>query len=55
MKIDNTSDRDKKKKKKKENRKQSDLETMIFSIMQKSLKSAMDAALDDIFKEWKFK
>ena len=33
MKIDNTSDRDKKKKKKKENRKQSDLETMIFSIM----------------------
>lgn len=33
MKIDNTSDRDKKKKKKKENRKQSDLEGLIFSIM----------------------
>ena len=33
MKIDNTSDRDKKKKKKKEDRKKSDLETMIFSIM----------------------
>ena len=53
MKIDNTSDRDKKKKKKKENRKQSDLEGLIFSIMQKNLKAALDAALDDIFKEWK--
>ena len=39
---------DKKKKKKK-----STLEAEIYSIMQKSLKAALDKALDDIFKEWK--
>ena len=44
----NQKDRDKKKKKK-----QSTLEAEIFSIMEKSLKSALDVALDDIFKEWK--
>ena len=43
-------DKDKEKKKKKQ---QSILETEIFRIMEKSLKSAMDKALDDIFKEWK--
>ena len=49
MKISNSKDnRDKKKKKK-----QSTLEVEIFSIMEKSLKSALDVALDDIFKEWK--
>ena len=49
MKISNSKDdRDKKKKKK-----QSTLEAEIFSIMEKSLKSALDVALDDIFKEWK--
>ena len=51
MRIDNTSDQ--KKKKKKENEKKSNLEGLIFEIMQKSLKSAIDATLDDIFKEWK--
>ena len=40
-------DKDKKKKKK------SILEAEIMSIMQKSLKTALDLALDDIFKGWK--
>lgn len=51
MRLNNTSEREKKKKKKESQRK-SNLEGLIFSIMQKSLKSAIDAALDDIFKEW---
>lgn len=42
-------DRDKKKKKKK----QSTLEAEIFSIMEKSLKTALDVALDEILKDWK--
>ena len=40
-------DKDKKKKKK------SILEAEILRLMQKSLKAAMDQALDEIFKEWK--
>ena len=40
--------KDKKKKKRK-----SILEAEIMSIMQKSLKTALDMALDDIFKDWK--
>ena len=40
-------DKDKKKKKK------SVLEAEILRLMQKSLKAAMDQALDEIFKEWK--
>ena len=47
MKTSSKKDRDKKKKK------NSTLEAEIFSIMQKSLKSALDMALDDIMKEWK--
>ena len=43
--------RDKNKNRKKE--KQSTLEAEIFSIMEKSLKTALDVALDDIFKDWK--
>ena len=51
MRISSSKDnRDKDKKKKK---KQSTHEAEIFSIMEKSLKSALDVALDDIFKEWK--
>ena len=42
-------ERDKKKKKKD----QSILEAEIFAIMEKSLKQAMDMALDDLFKDWK--
>lgn len=43
------NDRNKDKKKKKK----STLESEVFSIMEKSLKVALDAALDDILKEWK--
>ena len=48
MKIQNTKDKEKNKKKK-----QSILEAEIMSIMEKSLKTALDKALDDIFKDWK--
>ena len=44
------SQKDKEKKKKK---KQSILEAEIMSIMQKSLKTAIDMALDDILKDFK--
>ena len=44
------SQKDKEKKKKK---KQSILEAEIMRIMQKSLKSAIDLALDDILKDFK--
>ena len=42
------SQKDKRKKKKK-----SVLEAEIMSLMQKSLKAALEMALDDIFKDWK--
>ena len=40
--------------KKKEQRKkrESILEQQILAIMQKSLKAAMDQALDELFKDW---
>ena len=44
---------DKEKKEKKKKHQQSDLELMVFRIMEKSMKEALDAALDDIFKTWK--
>jgi len=44
----NQKDKDKKKKKK-----QSILEAEIMSIMQKSLKTALNLALDDILKDFK--
>lgn len=34
-------------------KKQSAMEAEIFKIMEKSLKTAMDKALDEIFKDWK--
>ena len=43
------SAREKKKKKKKK----SVLEAEILAFMQKSMKTALDLALDDIFKDWK--
>ena len=46
------SQKDKEKKKKK---KQSILEAEIMRIMEKSLKTAIDLALDDIFKDWNIK
>ena len=39
--------------KKKDKKKQSAFEAEIFRFMEKSLKSAMEVALDDIFKDWK--
>ena len=42
-------ERDKEKKKKDK----SILEAEIFAIMERSLKQAMDMALDEIFKDWK--
>ncbi len=39
--------------KKKKKKQQSIIEAEIFRIMEKSLKTAMDKALDDIFKDWK--
>ena len=47
---DKKKDKDKKKKKKK---KKSVLEAEILSFMQKSMKTALDLALDDLFKDWK--
>ena len=51
MRIDSRDKDDKKKKKKK----QSTVEAEIFRIMEKSLKSALAVALDDIFKDWNIK
>ena len=42
-----------KKKDKKKKKRQSLLEAELFRIMEKSLKAAMDKALDDIFRDWK--
>lgn len=41
--------------KKKKKKQRSILETEINSIVEKSLKAAMDKALDDIFNDWNFK
>lgn len=49
-KYERDRDRDEKKKKKK---KQSSLESEVFGIVEKSLKKALDVALDDILKDWK--
>lgn len=39
--------------KKKDKKKSSWLEAEIMAILQKSLKTALDEAMDDIFKGWK--
>lgn len=39
--------------KKKKKKQQAVMEAEIFKIMEKSLKTAMDKALDEIFKDWK--
>lgn len=44
---------DKKKDKDKKKKKKSVLEAEILSFMQKSMKTALDLALDDIFKDFK--
>lgn len=45
--------RDREKSKNRKKKKQSNLEAEVFSIMEKSLKTALDVALDDILKDWK--
>ena len=47
------TDRERQEKEKKKKKHESELEIMIFHIMEKSMKKALDAALDDIFKGWK--
>ena len=42
-----------KEKDKKKKKRQSLLEAELFRIMEKSLKVAMDKALDDIYRDWK--
>ena len=44
---------EKKKDKDKKKKKKSVLEAEILSFMQKSMKTALDLALDDLFKDWK--
>ena len=41
---------DEKKRKKKQ---QSQLEAFVFQMMDKSMKAALDAAMKDLFKDWK--
>ena len=48
MRVGQKKDREKDKKKK-----QSVLEAEIMRIMEKSLKTAFDKAMDEIFKDWK--
>ena len=50
MKVQKSDDREKEKRKKK---KQSILEAEVMRIMEKSRKTAVDEALDDILKDWK--
>ena len=38
---------------KKKKKKQSQLEAFIFSVMEKSMKAALDAAMKDLLKDWK--
>ena len=44
---------DKKKDKDKKKKKQSVMEAEIMRFMEKSMKTALELALDDIFKDWK--
>ena len=44
---------DKKKNKDKKKKKKSVMEAEIMRFMEKSMKTALDLALDDIFKDWK--
>lgn len=53
MRVGYTSDREKEQKKKKKKQQQSILEKEIMSIMSKSMKAALDMAIDDLLKDWK--
>ncbi len=39
--------------KKKQKKQKSQLEAMIFKVMEQSMKAALDAAMKDLFKDWK--
>ena len=39
--------------KKRKKKQQSQMEAFIFSMMEKSMKAALDAAMKDLFKDWK--
>lgn len=55
MRIDNTDRGKKKKKQQYKHTRQSTLEKIIFDTIRKSMKTAIDLAMDDIFKDWKVK
>jgi len=42
-----------KEKEKKKKKKQSQLEAEIFAFMQRCMKDALDAAMDELFRDWK--
>lgn len=48
--MKNTSQTDKEEKKKK---RKSEFELFILQLMEKSMKQALDLALDDLLKDWK--
>ena len=39
--------------KKRKKKQQSQMEAFIFQMMEKSMKAALDAAMKDLFKDWK--
>lgn len=39
--------------KKKQKKQKSQFEAMIFKVMEQSMKAALDAAMKDLFKDWK--
>ena len=47
MKKTTKDEKDKKKKR------ESELQKFIFSVMEKSMKQALDVAIDDLLKDWK--
>ena len=55
MRIDHTERGKKKKKQQYKRREESVLEKIIFDTIHKSMKAAIDLAMDDIFKDWKIK
>lgn len=55
MRINNTERGKKKKKQQYKHAQQGTLEKIIFDTIRKSMKTAIDLAMDDIFKDWKVK
>ena len=55
MRIDNTERGKKKKKQQYQHSKQSTMEKIIFDAINKSMKAAIELAMDDVFKNFKIK